>query len=906
MSGHGPVWIVRLLLTIYPPVFRARYGGEMEQQFAETWRESTHLGQRSGFVLRTIVDLTASGIAERRHPSLAGSLNTMSYRGGGPLQEGSAMFGFLQDTRHALRFLWRQPGFALFLTLTLAIGIGANVAVFSVVNGVLLKPLPFAESDRLVAIWGRFDPESGFNFPQFPLSNPEFIDYQHESRTLQDAAAWSVQSITVGGPGAEPERIRAAAVSANLFSLLRVSPMLGRTFTTGEDLPKAPAVAVLSSGYWRSRFGGEVSMVGRTVPINGVPTTIVGIMPDGFSFPGTGTRMWVPLGIDPASPGNRKGHGIRAIGRLATGVSFEAARAELATIMSGWKVRYPDVHTGHYLFIRPLLEEVSGSVRPALIALLGATGFVLLIVCANVASLMMARGETRIREMAIRGALGAGAGRLLRLTLLESGVLALCGGLLGLVFAQVGVRLLLTLDPTSIPRAAEVGIDGRMLAFALVVSVVTAILAGLLPAIKGASPALQGTLRDTTLTTSAGANRQLLRRSLVTLEVALCVVLVLGAGLMIRSFSRLLAVDPGFRPSGVLMANISLPASGYQEITRVEAFYAALVARLRAVPGVRAASAASGVPLWSDAGVWDFDIEGRASPRPGEMAWNAAAAVVRDGFFETLGIPLVRGRFFTSHDDDHAMPVAVINEVMASRFFPGDDPIGRRICVKGADADSWMTIVGIAANIRDEALDTPPRPSYYLAQSQTRRTIQDGYRSMSVVMRIDGPPDSARTALSRIVHDLDPGLPVFDVQTVDAIIDRSVARPRFTTSLLALFAVVGVLLGATGIYGVLAYTVARSRKEIGIRRALGAPTAGLLGHVLVTGLRPVIVGLALGIVASFWSSRLLTTDLFGISPTDPATYVYAVLAVIGISIGACLIPARRALLVNPIVALRSE
>ena len=791
--------------------------------------------------------------------------------------------------------------------LTMAVGIGANVAVFSVVDGVLLKPLPFAQSDRLVAIWGRFDPESGFTFPQFPLSNPEFVDYRQEAHALEDVAAWSRQSVTVGGPGAEPERVVAASVSANLFSLLRVSPSAGRTFTDEEDRPKAPPVAVLSTGYWRSHFAGDPTVVGRTVLMNGVPTTIVGIMPEGFAFPGTTTRIWIPLGIDPANPGNRQGHSIRAIGRLAPGASIETARAELRTIMSAWKARYPAIHTGHYLFVRPMLEEVSGSIRPALVALLGATGFVLLIVCANVANLMLARGESRTREMAIRGALGAQRGRLLRLTLLESGILAIVGGALGLVLAAIGVRFLLTLDPAGIPRASEVGLDGRMLGFTLLVTLVSAMLSGLVPAVRGASPALQGTLRDTNLTATTGVGRQLIRRSLVTLEVALCVVLVLGAALMLRSFARLLSVDPGFRPSNVMMAGVSLPDRAYANPARVEAFYSGLMMRLRSVPGIRAVSAASGVPLWSDAGVWDFEVDGRPRPLPGQMAWNAAATVARDGFFETLGIPLARGRFFTEHDDERSMPVAVINEAMARRFFAGEDPIGKRIRVKGiTDPKGWMTIVGVARDIRDESLDTPPRPGYYLAHSQTVRTIEGGYPSMSILMKVDTSVDTARTALARAVHDLDPGLPLFDVQTVDTIIDLSVARPKFTASLLALFAMIGVLLGATGIYGVLAYTVTRSTQEIGIRRALGAPTPGLLTHIVAGGMRPVLVGLVFGITASFWSTRLLTTELFGISPTDPSTYLLAVIGVMVVSLLACLLPARRALLVSPIVALRSE
>ncbi|HEY7057703.1 MAG TPA: ABC transporter permease, partial [Vicinamibacterales bacterium] len=573
--SRGPVWIVRLALRLYPACFRERYADDMEQQFLDVWQEQPSAGRRWMFLIRTLVNLTLSGFAEQRHSSLDGTAiretATRQTRGG-------LVLGFLYDTRHAARLLRREPAFSLLLIFTLAIGIGANVAVFSVVNGVLLKPLPFAESDRLVAVWGRFDPESGFNFPQFPLSNPEFLDYQQQSHALEDVAAWERPSVTVGGGGSgDPERVPAAAVSGNFFSVLRVTPAIGRTFTKEEDGPNGARVAILSSGYWHSRFGGDPSIVGRSVLVNRLPTTIVGVMPDGFAFPTVATRIWFPLAIDPANPGSRKGHGIQAIGRLGPGVSFETARAELQTIMAAWKARYPDIHTGHYLFIRPMLEEVAGSVRPALVALLGATGFVLLIVCANVANLMLVRGEARTREMAIRGALGARRGRLLRLTLLESGVLAVCGGALGLALAEVGVRVLLSLDPASIPRVGEVGIDGRMLLFAVLVSLASAVLAGLLPAVRGASPVLQGTLRDTSRTATAGAGRQLLRRSLVTLEVALCVVLVLGAALMLRSFARLTSVDPGFRPEGLIMANVSLPSAAYADAARVEAFYSSLM-----------------------------------------------------------------------------------------------------------------------------------------------------------------------------------------------------------------------------------------------------------------------------------------------------------------------------------------
>ena len=907
MNDRLPLVLVRALLRLFPVRFRAIYAADMEAHFQDRWRETRGFFNRLALLVRTIVDLAISAAAERRRSSLDGSRPHGARLAVASRNKGGFVESLLQDVRYSLRMLVRQPAFSLFLIATLAVGIGANAAVFSVINGVLLKPLPFAESDRLVAVWGRFDPESGFNFPQFSLSNPEFIDYKEATRSLEDVAAYSSVSVTVGGAGAEPERVAAAVVSANLFSVLRVAAIRGRTFTTEEDRPKGPRAAILSYGYWQSRFAADASLVGHTVPMNGLPTTIVGIMPEGFSYPNTNTRIWLPMGIDPANPGNRQSHGIRAIGRLARGATIDQARAEMHTLMAGWKARFPDIHTGHYLFIRPLLEDVAGSVRPALTALLGATAFVLLIVCANVASLVMARGEARTREMAIRGALGAQRGRLIRLVLVEGCLLACVGGALGLALAQVGVRALLAIDPASVPRSAEVAVDARVLAFVAIVSLLSALVFGLFPAIRGAAPSLQGTLREASQSTTAGTGRQLLRRALVAVEVALGVILVLGAGLMLRSFDRLLSVDPGFKADRLLMANVSLPLASYKEDAKVEVFYSTLIARLRAAPGIRGASAASEVPLWASAGVWDFEIEGRPKPRPGEVAWNAAAVVARPGYFETLGIPLARGRAFTEQDDVRAMTVGIINETMAARFFGGEDPIGRRVRVTGITTpEGWMTIVGIARDIRDEALETPPRPTYYMVQGQVPRMGEGSFRSMSVLVRAESGVDNATTTLRAIVHDLDPGLPVFDMQTVDSIIDRSVARPRFTTLLLTVFALIGTVLGATGIYGVLAYTVTRRTQEIGIRRALGAPAGRLVRDIITGGMQPVVAGLAFGLVGSFWTGRLLTTQLFGVSAGDAATYAIAVFAVIIVSLLACVLPARRALRVSPIVALRAE
>ncbi len=890
-------------LRLYPHRFRSVYATDMQRHFVDRYSEACRTGRRAGFLVSTFANVCATAAAEHWRSSLEPRATASAPAA--PAPEGGHVSSLIQDVRYAGRLLIRQPGFSLFVILTLAIGIGANTAVFSVVNGVLLKPLPFPDSDRLVSVISRFDPESGFNFPEFPLSPPEFVDYRAESRALEDVAAYARRSITVGG--AEPERVVGAAASANLFSVLRVQPIAGRGFLASDDRPDAPPTAVLAYGYWQSRFGGDRTVLGRNIPMNGVPTTVIGVMPEGFAYPGTTTRIWVPLGIDPNSPGSRKSHFIRAIGRLADSVSIEQAGVEMRTLMDGWKARFPDIHTGHYLFLRPLLDDVAGQVRTALLLLLGATGFVLLIVCANVANVVLARGEARTREMAIRGALGARRGRLVRLSLIESALLGALGGALGVGLAYAGVRAMIALDPTSIPRAGEVALDGRMLLFAAGVSVCAVAMFGLVPALRGACVDLQSTLRDSSHSTSGSGARLWLRRGLVTLEVALAVVLVVGAGLMIRSIDRLFTVNPGFNADGLTMSAVSLPAADYREPDRIVGFYDALLERVRALPGVTAAAVTSGVPLWSDTGVWDFEVEGRPVPAPGEMAWNAGVTIVSPGFFETLGMRLVRGRFFADPDDARAMTVTAINETMAARFFPGEDPIGRRIRVSGNTTPAaWMTIVGVVGDIRDRTLDEAPRPIYYLLESQMAATTNGPARSLALVTRVAGAPDAAIQAIRSIVRGLDPALPVFDVQTLDTIVAGSLARPRFMTALLSLFATIGLLLGASGIYGVLSYTVSRRTQELGIRRALGAPPSRLMGDVVRQGMQPVLLGLIAGLAASFWTTGLLESQLFGVSPTDTATYAAVAAGVVSIALAACILPARRALGVSPIVALRSE
>jgi putative ABC transport system permease protein len=897
----GPL-VVRAALRAFPAPFREKYAREMLEDFEHHWRNTQRSRDRTWLLVRTVPNLLTSAIAEHRRSSFAGSAPMYPVR-----REGRAMLHLTRDLRHAARALRGQPLLTSFLVMTLAVGIGATTAVFTVVNSVLLEPLHLPQSGNLVAIWGRFDPESGFNYPRFVLSAPEVVDYRRETQTLGGVAAWQPITVTVRGGGAEPDRVPAAAVTGNFFSLLRVSPERGRTFTPDEDRPQHARVAMLSAGYWRSRFGADPDIVGRTVPLNGEETTIVGVMPPGFTYPSTSTSIWIPLGIDPASPGSRKSHSLRAIGRLREGVSLQQARAELATIMAGWKARYPDVHTGHYLFIRPLLDDTVGSVRPALLALLVATAFVVLIGCANLAGVLMSRGEGRTREMSIRAALGARRGELIRLTLAEAGILSLFGGTLGLLLAWIGVRGLLAVDPSSIPRSSEIAIDGRVPAFALAISMATAGISGVLPALRGAAAAARGTLRESSHATTAAGGRQRVRRALVAAEVALSVVLVLGAGVMLRGFNRLLATDPGFRPAGLVTASIALPSRDYPAAEQVEALYSSVLDRLRRAPGVAAASAASNVPLLNEAGVWDFEIEGRPAPPAGEMAWNAAAVIARRDYARTVGIPVERGRFFRSQDDARSMMVTVISDTMAKRFFPGRNPIGHRIRVKGVTAPAgWMTIVGVIGDVHDVGLEAAPRPTYYIAQPQVPSMGEGPYRQMAIVIRVSGSPDAAIAALRSVVHDLDPRLPLFDIESMDAVLDQSVARPRFTTTLLVVFAIVGILLGAGGIYGVLAYTVATRTPEIGIRRALGAPATRILSDVMRGGLWPVCLGLAIGLLLSYWTSRALATEVLGVSGTDLTTYAVAVLAVFTVALVSCAVPAARALRVSPLAALRSE
>jgi predicted permease len=617
----------RWLLRAFPRQFRDAYGDDMSADFARRLARARSVGRGRAITvwLRTAANLVAAGLAERRRSSLVAKASGAR----APAKGGRLMSGWIQDLRFALRRLRLEPGYAVFVALTLALGIGANVAVFSVVDGVLLRSLPFYRADRLVGVWGRFVPESGFDFPQFVLSNPEYFDYRMENRTMADVGAYARSTATVGGPGENPERIEAAAATPSFFSVLAARPLIGRLINESDPPPGPSSVVLISHALWQGRFGGREDVLNQRLTINGTSRQIVGVMPEAFDFP-AGARLWVPLVITSSVPNQRQSHSTYAIARLKDGVTLDAAREEMTVLMKGWRERFPKIHAGHFLFLNPMMDDVVGDVRPALKVVSAATAFLLLIVCVNVASLALARAERRSRESAIRAALGSGRWRLVRLAAVENGVLAIAGGAIGVLLASLAVSWLRSTDGLDIPRLATIAVDWRVWLFAAGASVCAACLLGALPAMRATAVRLAPALRLDTRT-ATGGGRAWLRRSLVVVEVALAILLVTGAALMVRSFARLLAVDTGFRAEGVLLGSVSLPSASYPTDAHVSAFLASAIDRLNATPGVARATYSTNLPVVGGIGVWDFEIEGRPVPGPGTAGVERRADVCRAG-----------------------------------------------------------------------------------------------------------------------------------------------------------------------------------------------------------------------------------------------------------------------------------
>jgi predicted permease len=814
----------------------------------------------------------------------------------------------LQDLQYACRLLLRSPGFALLTILTLALGIGANAAIFSVVNGVLLSPLPYRQSDRLMSIYSQF-PSMGFD--RFWVSAPELIEFRDRATTFDGVGAYRVRAVNLEGE--QPVRARAASASAGLFSVLGVSPEHGRVFSSQEDLPNAEKVAVLSDGLWRRAFGGDPGAIGRRVKIDGQERTIVGVMPRGFDIAGEHVEVWLPLALDPAQPGGRGNHSLYLVGRLRPGASLAQAQSELQGLLVRWKREMPQEHTPdperHRLVIKPLLDDIVGDVRPKILVLAFAVGLVLLIACLNVANLLLARAEARQREIAIRTALGAPRRRLIRQFLTESVLLSVLGGVFGLLLAVVGVRAIVALNADSIPRVESIGVDGRAVAFTLALSVITGLLFGLAPALHARGGSFFTVLREGAQRGTAGRASQWFRRVLVVAEIALASLLVIGAGLLIKSFWVLQQVSPGFEPQNVLSLQISLPRSSYPDDHQAADFYRKLTAQVGTLPGVESIAAVSGLPPKRDVNANDTEFESIKPTKDGPPQNVDYWQFVTRDYFKTLRIRLIAGRTFSSGDDRGTPGAVVINQTMAKVFWPSRSPLGDRVRVPsgpGGPESPWLTVVGVVADVKQGGLDQKTGTEMYFLEDQAAESAGGVARTMYLVARTQRDPLSLAGSVRGIVRGLDPSLPVDQVRPMEKVLFDSVGRPRFIMILVMLFAAVALVLAAVGTYGVLSYAVAQRTREIGVRMALGAQIGQVLGMILVQGARLAGLGLLLGVAGAVALRRVLASLLFGVTPTDPLIYVAVVTLLALVSFLACLFPAQRAARVDPLTALHSE
>ncbi|HVE79926.1 MAG TPA: ABC transporter permease [Gemmatimonadaceae bacterium] len=805
------------------------------------------------------------------------------------------MDSLLHDVRLALRRLTRTPGFTLVVVLTLALGIGANTAIFSVVDGILLRSLPLRAADELVMMFGA-SREGAKTEDSWYTSYPDYADIRAQNRVFSEMGAWTRATPSLLSPDAEPTRLRASAVTASLFPLVGVVPALGRVFLPDEEKPGAPKVALLGDALWRQRFGADPRIVGKSVLIDGEPHTVVGVMPAHFQFPGQ-SQLWLPA-TEAFSEMARGRHGFGVIARLQPGVTLPAAEREVRAIARRLEDQHPGTNADRTARLETAEDAIVGDVRPALLVLLGAVAVVLLIACANVANLMLARAAGRGREAAVRSALGAGRGRLVRQYLVESVVLALAGGALGLIVALWGVEFLVKAAPPDIPRLEEVGVDARVLGFMLAVALGAGIAVGIVPALHGSRVDLASTLKEGGRGTVGGRGNRL-RRALVVAEVALSVILVAGAALLLRSFQHLRQVDLGFRPQRLLAVQVMLPPSRGSEPEFVTSFFRTLRDRVAALPGVESVALAHAHPLnpnWTSG----FAIAGRDMPPPGQGP-EANFRPVSPGYFRTAGIAFARGRDFTDHDVLRAPGVVIINEAFARRYFPGQDPIGQRLERGSAwfeGGAATFEIVGLVAGERFNGPTGEQLPAMYFPHAQYPFT------EMELIIRTKVEPATLTTAVRGEVWRLDRTLPVDNVRTLEEVAAQTVAVPRFNTALLAGFAALALLLAAVGVYGVLSYLVAQRAGEIGVRMALGADAARVLRMVLAEGVLLAGVGVAMGLVAALWTTRLLGSLLFGVSPTDPVTFAAVTLTLAAVAAIASWLPARRATRVDPVVAMR--
>lgn len=810
------------------------------------------------------------------------------------------------DVRYALRALRRQPGFTAIIVITLALGIGANTAVFSVVNGVMLRPLAYPEAERLEFVMTQFP---GLGFDRFTMSLPEFLEFREHNRAFQSTGAYATGIVTLGRD--DPSRQKGAAVTADLMPTLGIRPLLGRWFEPDDSRPGADRVVLLSAALWQTAFGSDPAVVGRRIDINSRPVLVVGVMPRGFDIHDEKLMLWLPVEIDPAAlPTTRSDHFLNVIARRKAGVSPVQAQADIDRLVSGWREITAQGHVpqapGHRLAMTPLLDDVVGDVRGTLWILQGAVGVVLLIACVNLANLLIARADSRSREHALRAALGASRWRLLRQMTTEGLVLAALAALIGTSLAQGAVSVMLSSYPDALPRIGDIALDWRVLGFTISITLVIAVVFGLVPFAHLAKDQISLALRFASHRTTSGTARARVRTALIVSEVALAVLVVAGAGLLLRSFVNLTKVDVGFNRSELSTFALSLPGSRYDSAARAN-FYDTLLATVRALPGVEHAAVMTGLPTQRSANASDTDFahlpetQGGTDGPPENVDYYQVASL---GFTDTLGVPIVAGRAFQPADVGGA-PAVMVNETLVRRFFAGRNPIGQRL-KRGFNNDvPWFTIVGVVRDIKHQGVAADVGTEVYFLAEQLQRLAGDTPGSMYVVVRSSLPLSSLAPQFRQVVAELDRSLPVTEMQTMDDAIGASIARPQFLLLLLGLMAGLALVLAAVGIYGVLAYIVAERRQEIGIRMALGATRQSVVRIVLTRSLGATVAGLLCGIAASYGLTGVMTSLLFEVAPNDPLTFASVCGVILLVATGASVVPAWRASRVNPITALRS-
>jgi len=840
-----------------------------------------------------------------------------------------------QDLRHSVRTLLRSPAYSVVTVLTLALGIGANTAIFSIVNGVILRPLGYPQPEQLMYLTTQFP---AFGFDQFWVSPPEYFEFREMNQSFSAVGAYTTGELNLTA-GDRPLRVRSASVDDALFTALGVQPAMGRLFRKGEadvsgppptpgspPIP-LPSIVILSHELWQTAFGGRTDLIGQTVEVNGLPREVIGIMPPGTDVMDNRTEIWAPLGLNPANRQNRGSHYLYLIGRLKDGVTPQMAQTELTALIQNWGDRVgakqhvfapppaqgegqaANPGAGHILQMKPVQQQLVGDASRAIWVLQAAVGFILLIACANLANLLLARAETRHREFAVRTALGAGRGRLLRQFMTEGVLLSLLGGALGLVLARVGVQAIIRLYPTSLPRTSEVTVDAMVLLFTLGVSIATGIVFGLAPLMHTRAAGLVTALKEGGDRGATGSARHHIRRVLVMAEVALAVMLVIGAGLLLRTVANLTNVDAGFDRARLVTFSMALPIADYPQPSGRAQLYQRLLDKLRAIPGVQAASAMSGLPPNRPLNANDTDIDNYTAPPEGPFENVDYYQFVLSDYFETMGIPIVQGRSFQPSDAASEGMVAVVNETLVNTFWKGQNPIGQRLRPCCGDQIPWFTVIGVAKDVKQGGVDQETGTEYYFYVDQTAQVpppLGNAPSVMNVVLRTTIPAGTLRQSIEGAVRESDPSVPIVRLRDMNGVFEESIRRPRLLAQLLGGFAGLALLLAAIGTYGVLSYMVAERRREIGIRMALGADQGSVLVQVMKQGLVLTTVGIVAGLAGAFGLNRLIASLLFGVQPTDPITMAAVVGTITLVAAVACWLPAWRASRVDPNVVLRQD